>query len=1313
MILDSPIISGSSTVTGNLTVLGTLTASVSGSVTSASYATNAETLDGLDSTSFTTTSSFNTTSGSFSTRVTNLESFSSSLDATFATDAQLTAVSQSFSSSLSTVSGSLSSRIANNEATGSSLTTASSSFSTRVTNTEATASSLVTASGSFSTRTTNLETASGSFSTRVTNTEATASSLTTASSSFSTRTTNLETASGSFSTRVTNAESSITSLNSKTGSYATTGSNIFVNTQYISATNNPVSFTSTASLYTDGGVRVTKDMYVSGTAYFNNVTVYGTQSVQYITSSQLNISTNIITVNTDTPTIRFGGLSVYDSGSTGLTGSILWDSEANHWVYTNPSGSNYSGGMLISGPRSSALGSEQGTTLNALMKGQGGDHITSSAIIENGTLTSMYSTMYVSSSGNVGVGTSTPAYTLDVNGTGRFTGNLLVSVNQNNSSVVNISNTTAGTAAQSTFQANSDTTSGYATFGKFSSLNSGYKIIAASNAFLYTDKGDIAILNDNASGTIKLAAGGSSSAQLTISSTGNLGLGVTPSAWVSGIGRSALQVGITSISTNAANDSFYGTNYYDDGTNNRYINSDFSLIYAQQNGNHIWYNASSGTAGNAISFTQAMTLNASGNLSIGNTNNTYKLDVSGTGYFSGQVNAAIYLTLSEDGTYTGTYYTLGFSGKSNGANRIFAARDGSDGIYFAAATNRGFEFRPNGSTTGTFFISPTGIVTIAGPSSTPVALIITTGNSNCDITLQSTNSSSVSRIRNGTNDLQFHTNGTLALTLASNQAATFSSTVAVTTTGTTAALQVNLPADGNATILSSFGSNSAFGWYLRQDEVTTGDWRIFRRQVNVDYQVLNLSRGTGAATFASTVTAANLVLANSDTLTWGGAYGANIPTLVGVNGASGYFAVYPAGSTGGEKFRITNSGNVGIGTTAPVSLLDVQGPSGTAGSVLFTLQKAGGFGSTDFYQYYNSSSDYGINIGLAISSATNGRAGIIIRSDTSGNGTLVFNTTSAERMRISSVGDLYVINTTAAGVNSQSLPGAFYLEGYGWNTSVGSVAIQGRINLTGSYEASSGSTEPSLVFSLKGSGGGNVIPAGPSSLTERMRVTNAGNVGIGTTSPSQKLEVVGGEIKAGRVDSSNEGGQISFGRASDNATGYYIDVYGNTSTPQLRFVDVSNSAVRITLGGDGNVGIGTTSPAASLHVVGNEYIAKSGGGGTYKQTVVGQTTAAASGVAKKIAYVGFTHSVRVYVWANQSAAHGSSAIADICTVYGASSGGTVVESNFGNVTDIGITYNNGGSPAYTIDVSVTYSGTAPTINYVIEGISHDNNIYTI
>jgi hypothetical protein len=405
MIIDSPIISGSYTasgslnqhgdvvITGSLTVTGTINGSITGSITTASYALNAETLDGLDSTSFTTTSSFNTVSGSFSTRVTNLESFSSSLDATFATDAQLTAVSQSFSSSLSTVSESLASRVANNEATGSSLTTASSSFSTRTTNLE-------TASGSFSTRVTNnesnissLQTASGSFSTRTTNLE-------TASGSFSTRTTNLETASGSFSTRVTSAEGSVTSLNSKTGSYATTGSNTFVNTQYISAANNAISFTSTASLYTDGGLRVTKDMYVSGTSYFNNVTIFGTQSVQYITSSQLNIGTNIITVNTDTPTIRFGGLAVYDSGSTGLTGSMLWDSEDNQWIYSNPSGSTYDSAVFLVGPRNSGvLGNEVGISCNFLSKGNGLHHMTSSGIFEDGSRTCFYNNASITSAG--------------------------------------------------------------------------------------------------------------------------------------------------------------------------------------------------------------------------------------------------------------------------------------------------------------------------------------------------------------------------------------------------------------------------------------------------------------------------------------------------------------------------------------------------------------------------------------------------------------------------------------------------------------------------------------------------------------------------------------------------------------------------------------------------------------------------------------------------------------------------------------------------------------------------------------------------
>jgi hypothetical protein len=267
-------------------------------------------------------------------------------------------------------------------------------------------SSLLTYTGSADSRFSALETTSGSNITRI-------SALESASGSAITRLGALETASGSAITRLSSIESTTGSLNaasgsaitrlssieSKTGSYATTGSNIFVDGQYLSSSFNPTGFSTTASLYTDGGLRVSRDAYISGTLYLNNVTVFGTQSVAYISSSQLNIGTNLITVNTDTPSIRFGGLAVYDSGSTGLTGSILWDSQNNHWVYSNPSGSSYSGGMFISGPRTSTLGSETGTTSCMLMAGQGGDHITSSMIYHSSVATCFYGNSFISSSG--------------------------------------------------------------------------------------------------------------------------------------------------------------------------------------------------------------------------------------------------------------------------------------------------------------------------------------------------------------------------------------------------------------------------------------------------------------------------------------------------------------------------------------------------------------------------------------------------------------------------------------------------------------------------------------------------------------------------------------------------------------------------------------------------------------------------------------------------------------------------------------------------------------------------------------------------
>ena len=159
------------------------------------------------------------------------------------------------------------------------------------------------------------------------------------------------------------------------------------------------------------------------------------------------------------------------------------------------------------------------------------------------------------------------------------------------------------------------------------------------------------------------------------------------------------------------------------------------------------------------------------------------------------------------------------------------------------------------------------------------------------------------------------------------------------------------------------------------------------------------------------------------------------------------------------------------------------------------------------------------------------------------------------------------------------------------------ISLSGSLNLSGSLTTTGTITATTLVVqtitssisSITGSTNFGSLVTDTHKFTGSLNVTGAfyvttGSVGIGTVSPSQLLEVVGGEIKAGRVDSSNEGGQLSFGRSTDNATAWYIDAYGNTASPQLRFVNVSNAVVAMTITGS-NVGIGTSSPSALLHLV--------------------------------------------------------------------------------------------------------------------------------
>ena len=114
------------------------------------------------------------------------------------------------------------------------------------------------------------------------------------------------------------------------------------------------------------------------------------------------------------------------------------------------------------------------------------------------------------------------------------------------------------------------------------------------------------------------ALGGSA---VIIDTAGNLGLWVAPSPW--GVNYKALQVNLAAFSYNNNNgNSQYSNNVYWDSSNNPvYLNSSYASYYAQAytTGQHQWFTAPSGTAGNPISFTQAMTLDASGNLLVGTT----------------------------------------------------------------------------------------------------------------------------------------------------------------------------------------------------------------------------------------------------------------------------------------------------------------------------------------------------------------------------------------------------------------------------------------------------------------------------------------------------------------------------------------------------------------------------------------------------------------------------------------------------------------------------------------------------------------------
>ena len=160
------------------------------------------------------------------------------------------------------------------------------------------------------------------------------------------------------------------------------------------------------------------------------------------------------------------------------------------------------------------------------------------------------------------------------------------------------------------------------------------------------------------------ASGTIGDSNLINDASGNLGLGATPSAWSVGKAIEINNIGNGLWNASAA-DTRLMTNVYYDGTMKYGSNGVASMM--ETGGGFIWRIAPSGTAGNAITFTQAMTLGTNSGLSIGTTTAAAAngLLVAGAATFSNSITAGD--IFSTDGTRTnffgvGTSTNIGYLG---------------------------------------------------------------------------------------------------------------------------------------------------------------------------------------------------------------------------------------------------------------------------------------------------------------------------------------------------------------------------------------------------------------------------------------------------------------------------------------------------------------------------------------------------------------------------------------------------------------------------------------------------------------------------
>ena len=316
-----------------------------------------------------------------------------------------------------------------------------------------------------------------------------------------------------------------------------------------------------------------------------------------------------------------------------------------------------------------------------------------------------------------------------------------------------------------------------------------------------------------------------------------------------------------------------------------------------------------------------------------------------------------------------------------------------------------------------------------------------------------------------------------------------------------------------------------------------------------------------------------------------------------------YFGLHALGTTdlsfsyaGSVKMTVKNTGKVGIGTGAPQGMLHIA-ESKASGGDLWTqigagnapsihIQNTGNAANTNAVLYFRNSSAEKASIGARFVNQSTGQSELRFSVTNSSGAT-------RERMTLSGdgtlcIGESIVPNSDASMEIKTAAP----------NTGVTTLRLTNAVNNKGQridfYDDNA-----ARAFTLSHDNGSNFAYMGTlvnepftfyTNSAERMRITSTGNVGIGTTAPASLLHVKGtqsyGSIRVSPTSANGESAMAFFldtaGTQTSNAWVVGHAGWGNTND----FV-IGNQAFGgpvMLMQQDGKVGIGTSSPAATLHL---------------------------------------------------------------------------------------------------------------------------------